>query len=252
MEEDLGHVIYGRNTLREALNAGSAIDKVFFLEGDPDSTLIELRNLVKASRIPYVFVAKPRLNSIAGTSSHQGVVAKLSVRAYSSVDGVLRQSAKKNEPPFILACFQLQDPHNLGSLLRTGEAVGIDGIIIPQNRSTGLTPTVSKVASGADSHVPVARVNNLYETLVGLRERGIVIIGADMGGDTHYRDPDYTAPLVILLGGEGRGLDRRLLSICDRRVHIPLRGKLNSLNVGVAGALLLYEVLFQRTGKKNA
>lgn len=251
MEEGIAHIIYGRNPLREALNAGVGIDKVFFLQGEPDSTLIELRNLVKAHHIPFVFVAKSRLSFIAGTSSHQGVVAKVSVRAYKSIGELLRQSAEKHEPPFLLACFQLQDPQNLGSLLRTGEATGIDGIIIPQNKSVGLSPTVSKVSSGADSYVPVARVTNLYETLLELKEKGMTLIGAHMGGDTHYRAPDYTAPLVIVLGGEGRGLDRRLLSICDYKVHIPLRGKLNSLNVGVAGALLLYEVLFQRTGKKN-
>ncbi len=251
MEEGIAHIIYGRNPLREALNAGIGLDKVFFLQGEPDSILIELRNLVKAHHIPFVFVAKSRLNTIAGTSSHQGVVAKVSVRAYKSVEELLQQSVQKKEPPFLLACFQLQDPHNLGSLLRTGEAVGIDGIIIPQNKSAGLTSTVSKVSSGADSYVPVARVSNLYESLRELREGGLMLIGAHMGGETHYRAPDYTVPLVVVLGGEGRGLDRRLLSICDYRVHIPLRGRLNSLNVGVAGALLLYEVLFQRTGKKN-
>jgi 23S rRNA (guanosine2251-2'-O)-methyltransferase len=252
MEEDRDHLIYGRNTVREALRSGAPVEKIHFQQGVFDPPITALRKMAESLKIPYAFVDRARLDRFTGTSHHQGVVARLAGRSYATVEEIMRHAAELNEPPFLLACFQIQDPHNLGALLRTGDGVGIHGLIVPLKKSVHLTPTVSKVSSGADNHVPVARVSNLFETLLALKEQGLMIVGADMRGGKHFRAPDYRRPLVVVLGGEGRGLDRRLISICDVLVSIPLKGRIESLNVGVAGALILYEVLSQREYDEKA
>jgi len=246
MEEDVNDYIFGRNSLKEAIAASAPIEKIYLQKGNLDSGIIELRKLAQARKIPYVFVEKARLDWLTHHGLHQGAAARRLMWNYLTAEELLLQSRKGPEPPFILACFQLQDPHNLGSLLRTGECAGIDGIVIPRNKSVGITAAVSKVASGADSHVPVSRVTNLWETLLCFKEEGLKIIGSQSGAGVNYRMADYRGPLVILLGGEDRGIDRRLRTLCDEIVHIPQRGKINSLNVGVAGALILFEVMNQR------
>jgi 23S rRNA (guanosine2251-2'-O)-methyltransferase len=246
MEEDLKDLIFGRNPVREALAASLPLEKIYFQKSIPDPLIIELRKQAQARKIPYVFVDKPRLDWLSHQGLHQGVVAKKQTWEYSSPEELLAKARTCDEPPFFLACFQLQDPHNLGSLIRTAECAGVHGIIIPRNKSVGVTAAVSKVASGADSYVPIARVSNLWDTLMFMKEEGLKIVGAQHGAGVNYRTAEYSGPLVVLLGGEERGLDRRLRTICDQMVHIPQRGKINSLNVGVAGALVLFEVVDQR------
>jgi 23S rRNA (guanosine2251-2'-O)-methyltransferase len=246
MEEAIDCLIYGRNTVREALRSKTPVEKIFFLQGTFDPPILELRKMAESLKVPYAFVDRQRLDRLTDRSHHQGVVARLAGRSYATLEEIMLKAAKSGAPPFLLACFQIQDPHNLGSLIRTGDGVGIHGIILPLKKSAGLTPAVSKVSSGADSYVPVARVSNLYETLLDLRHKGFIIIGATMREALDFRSADYSKPLVVVLGGEGRGLDRRILSICDVKVSIPLKGQIESLNVGVAGALILYEVLNQR------
>lgn len=246
MEKESADVIYGRNPVKEALLAGTPLEKLYFQHGCIDDTVISLRKMAQSRGIHYTFVDRRRLEAIAGRVSHQGVVAKVQERPYATIEEIVKISKRRNELAFILACFQIQDPHNLGSLIRTGEAVGLHGIVIPLKKSVGLTATVSKVASGADSHVPLARVSDLSSTMGDLRQRGIKIIGAHPGRGVSYIQADYRIPLVLVLGSEGKGLDTRLITQCDEIVHIPLAGKINSLNVGVAGALILYEVLRQR------
>ncbi len=246
MEEDITDYIFGRNPIKEALTASIPLEKIYLQKGSPDFSIIELRKLSQAQKIPYVFVEKARLDWLSHNGLHQGVVAKRLTWNYLTAEELLQHARRSPEPPFLLACFQLQDPQNLGSLLRTGECAGVNGIVIPRNKSVGITAAVSKVASGADSHVPVSRVSNLWETLLYYKEEGLKIIGAQNGMGINYRTADYKEPLVVLLGGEESGLDRRLRNLCDEIVHIPQRGKINSLNVGVAGALILYEVVNQR------
>lgn len=246
MEERISHIIYGRNPLREALQADLPLEKIFFQEGNVDRVALELRDLANSKKIPFSFVTRQRLDHMTNGAAHQGVVARQSLRSYATVEELLEVSDSRKEAPFLLACFQLQDPHNLGSLMRTAESVGVHGIIIPKKKSVGLTPTVSKVAAGADNFVRLARVSDLASTMRDLKSRGLTVVGAHPGAGQDYWEADLKGPMVILLGGEGRGLDSRLLSICDILVHIPHAGRINSLNVGVAGALILYEVMRKR------
>ncbi|MDQ7824108.1 MAG: 23S rRNA (guanosine(2251)-2'-O)-methyltransferase RlmB [Candidatus Eremiobacteraeota bacterium] len=241
-------VIYGRNPVREALESSKVpLEKIYFQEGSPDEVAVRLRKLAQEKKVPFTFVTKSRLDGLTGRGNHQGVVAKTAARDYMDFSRLLSLPLEKKEPAFFLALFQVQDPHNLGALLRTGECAGLHGIIIPRARSVGLTATVSKVSSGADSYVPVAKVSNLSESLALMKREEIAVIGAHSHEGTDYRLADYRRPLCLVLGGEGRGLDGRILSLCDTVVRIPLKGMISSLNVSVAGGLLLYEVLRQRS-----
>lgn len=246
MDKESNQLIYGRNPIKEALLSNTPLEKIYFQQGSVDETIINLRKLADAKKVPYTFVTRARLDYLTFNAVHQGIVARKSAGQYSTIEQMIEFAKEKNEPLFLLACFQIQDPHNLGSLLRTGEGVGLHGIIIPKNKSVGLTASVSKVSSGADNYVPLAKVSNLSETLAELKAKGIRIIGTHTNNGENYRKVNYRDSLVIVLGSEGRGLDWRIISQCDELVNIPLRGRLQSLNVGVAGALILYEVLSQR------
>ncbi len=247
MEKKQLDVIYGRNAVREALLSGKVPAEKFYIpETGVDPALAELRRMAEKLGIPCKSADKRKLDEMTRNGNHQGAVLRISARAYVEFEELLEIPGKKKQPAFFLGCFQIQDPHNLGSLIRTSDCAGVHGIIIPKNKSVGVTPVVSKVASGADAYVPVSRVNSLYDAAIKMKSSGIKIYGMCPYEGTHYRKADYNVPICILLGAEGRGLDARLLSICDEKIQIPLYGNIDSLNAGVAGALVIYEAVSAR------
>jgi 23S rRNA (guanosine2251-2'-O)-methyltransferase len=248
MEENL---IFGWHSVQEVVRREQPIEKVYLsktrLESYPGKRLFrELRE----ARIPVTVVERSTLDRLTDKANHQGAVAVLSVKEYLSLDELLAQAAVKTAP-FFLALAQVQDPHNLGSLIRTAEGAGINGIILPQHHSCGLTPAVAKVASGALEYVPVVKVPNLGQTLLKLKERGYKVIGAEEDAPLPYWEADYSGPLVLVLGGEDKGLGPLLAKICDQLVKIPMQGKINSLNVGVAGGILLFAAARNRRTNKQ-
>jgi len=246
MEKDV-KVIYGRNAVREAiLSDNIPIEKFYIPESGVDPALAEIRRLAEKKGIVCKSADKKKLDSMTGGGNHQGAVLRISERSYIDFEELMKIPAGKKELPFFLACFQIQDPHNLGSLIRTCECSGVHGVIIPKNKSVGITSAVSKVASGADVYVPVSRVSAIYDYALEMKKNGIKIYGLCPYEGKNYRELDYNIPLCILLGAEGRGLDKRLLSVCDEHVKIPLSGCIDSLNASVAGALVLYEAMWAR------
>ncbi len=245
--ESFKDVIYGRNAVKEALLSGKIpIEKFYIPESGVDPALAQLRRLAEQKGITCKSADKRKLDLLSHGGNHQGAVLRVSARSYYDYEELMKIPASKKEDPFFLGCFQIQDPHNLGSLLRTCDASGVHGVIIPKNKSVGITSVVSKVASGADAYVPVSKVNSLYDAVLDMKQRGIRIFGMCPYEGTHYREADYNVPACILLGAEGRGLDKRLLSVCDEKIKIPLFGTIDSLNAGVAGALVLYEAMWSR------
>ncbi|MBX6396122.1 MAG: 23S rRNA (guanosine(2251)-2'-O)-methyltransferase RlmB, partial [Alicyclobacillaceae bacterium] len=184
-------------------------------------------------------------------ANHQGVIADVAPFAYADVDDLLAAVAESGRPGLFVLLDGIEDPHNLGSILRTAEACGVDGVVIPKRRAAAVTETVSKASAGAVEYVPVARVANLPQTVVRFKEAGYWVIGADGNGRRSYLDPDYSVPTALVIGGEGTGLSRLVRQRCDEVVHIPMFGRVNSLNAGVAAAVLLYEVVRQRTGPQG-
>jgi len=194
------------------------------------------------------FVDKAKLDGMTGGGAHQGVIAMASLKEYSSVEDLLLVAADRNEPEFLIILDGVEDPHNLGAIIRTAEAVGAHGVIIPKRRSTGLTPIVGKASSGAVEYMSIARPANLVETMKLLKKRGIWIIGADAGGDNVFTKCDMKGRIALALGGEGKGLGRLVRENCDFVVSIPMKGKIGSLNVSVAASVMMYEALRQRGG----
>ena len=235
VEQENDGIIEGRNAVIEALRAGVAIDKIFLAKGETDAALV-----VEADR--------RKLDGMSRTHSHQGVIAQAAVRAYASVDDILDAARAKGEPPLILVCDELSDPHNLGAVIRTADAAGAHGVIIPKRRSAGLTAVVGKTSAGAVAHVPVARVPNLPTLLRELKKEGVWVFGAAMEGAVSLYQADLKGPAAIVIGSEGAGLGRLVAETCDLTVSIPMFGKINSLNASAAAAVLLYEAVRQRTG----
>ena len=229
-------IIEGRNAVTEALRAGTPIDKIFLARGETDSALA------------HIAAAAKKLDFMSRTHSHQGVIAQAAVREYASVDDILNAAREKGEPPLIVVCDELSDPHNLGAVIRTAECAGAHGVIIPKRRSAGLTAVVAKTSAGAVSHVPVARVPNLPALLKELKDEGIWVFGTAADGDRLLYDADLKGPAAIVIGSEGTGMGRLVSETCDFKVRIPMKGKLNSLNASAAAAILLYEAVRQRMG----
>ena len=224
VEAENDGVIEGRNAVTEALRAGVAIDKIFLMKGDTDPTLGHIASAAREKGIVVVDADRRKLDGMSRTHSHQGVIALAAVREYATVDDILNIARERGEPPLIVVCDELSDPHNLGAVIRTADAAGAHGVIIPKRRSAGLTAVVAKTSAGAVAHVPVARVPNLpYQ--------------ADLKG-----------PAAIVIGSEGDGMGRLVAENCDFTVSIPMFGKINSLNASAAAAVLLYEAVRQRLG----
>ena len=249
LEEALADgVIEGRNAVIEALRAGTPVDKIYLAKGETDATLGHIASTARSRGVVVVEADRRKLDAMSRTHAHQGVIAMAAVREYASVDDILQAARDAGEPPLIVVCDELSDPHNLGAVIRTAECAGAHGVIIPKRRSAGLTAIVAKTSAGAVSHIPVARVPNLTALLKELKEEGLWIFGADAAGETSLYAADLKGPAALVIGSEGSGMSRLVSETCDVLVSVPMRGKLNSLNASAAAAILLYEAVRQRLG----
>ena len=239
-------VLIGRNAVTEALRAGRGINKILLADGDREGQVSEIVALAKERGIILQFVERSKIEAVAGGLRHQGVLAYVAPVAYAELDDILAKAEAAGEPPFLLLLDELEDPHNLGALLRTADATGVHGVLIPKRRSVPLTATVAKTSAGAVEYVPVARIGNITQTLKKLKEKGFWVAGADMDGTQNYYEADLTGPLVLVVGSEGKGMGRLTKEQCDFVVKMPMVGKINSLNASVAGSILMYESMRQR------
>lgn len=246
MSEQQSEMICGKNPVLEALRAGREINKIFIAEGVKKTGVNELLDLARERGVLVQFVPKKKVEQLANNDNHQGIVAAVAAYDYAELEDIFSAAHAKGEDPFILLLDELEDPHNLGSIMRTADAVGVHGIIIPKRRAVGLTSVVAKASTGAIEHVPVVRVNNLSQTVDTLKERGIWIAGTDAKKSVDYRKMDATLPLAVIIGSEGKGMSRILKDKCDFLYHLPMVGHVTSLNASVAAALLMYEVYRKR------
>ena len=246
VETENDGIIEGRNAVIEALRAGVAIDKIFIARGETDAALGHIASTAREKGIVVADADRRKLDAMSRTHSHQGVIAQAAVREYATVDDILAAAREKGEPPLILVCDELSDPHNLGAVIRTADAAGAHGVIIPKRRSAGLTAVVGKTSAGAVAYVPVARVANLTALLKELKEEGVWVFGAAANGTTSLYQADFKGPAAIVIGSEGTGMSRLVEETCDFTVSIPMLGKINSLNASAAAAVLLYEAVRQR------
>ncbi|MGL4821018.1 MAG: 23S rRNA (guanosine(2251)-2'-O)-methyltransferase RlmB [Bacilli bacterium] len=238
-------IISGKNAVTEALSAGREINKILLADNQQGSPYKQIVALAKERRVLVQWVPRKKIDTLTD-SVHQGVVAYVSAYEYVEVEDLLEIARKKNETPFLLLLDELEDPHNLGSIMRTADCVGAHGIIIPKRRSVALTETVAKASTGAIEHVRVARVTNLTQSIKQLKEQGLWVVGADHRTKDDYRSLDGTLPLLLVIGSEGKGISRLVLEQCDFRVKIPMVGHVTSLNASVSASLLMYEVMRKR------
>lgn len=244
-------MIEGRNPVAEALKAGTPIDKILISETARRETMGKIFALAKARGIPIQSVHAKKLAELAETEASQGVIAVCAAASYVSVEELLLRAEQKGTPPFLIIADEITDPHNLGAIIRTANAVGADGVIIPKNRSAGSNAVVAKTSAGAVSYTPVARVTNLGQTIDRLKQSGIWVTGADMSGESTLYQSDLTGPIALVVGSEGKGISRLVREKCDFLVQIPMFGEINSLNASVAAAVMMYEIVRQRIAKKQ-
>ncbi len=236
----------GRNALTEALKAGRTIDKVFVADGDTDKGLQRLAAQCKEAGAVVVPVDRRKLDQMSTTHSHQGIIALAAAHDYYTIDDILEEAASRGETPLIVICDELSDPHNLGAILRSAECAGAHGVIIPKRRSVGLTATVAKASAGAVEYMKVARVTNINQTIAQLKEKGVWIFGTAAEGSIPMYRADLTGPTAIVIGNEGDGMSPLVRKNCDVMVHIPMKGRISSLNASAAASILLYEAVRQR------
>lgn len=234
-------VVSGRNAVKELLSSGRDIDKIYVQRGEREGSIVMLVRKASERKIPIIEVDKSKLDTIAQIGSHQGIVALAAEQNYSTLEEIMEYAKSKGEAPFVVICDGVEDPHNLGAIIRSAECSGVHGVIIPKRRAVGLTPTVAKASAGALEHMRVARVTNLAMTLDELKRLGFWIYAADMGGEK-YCDVDYSGSVAVVMGSEGFGISRLVKEKCDFTVSIPLYGKVNSMNVSCAAAVILTEV----------
>lgn len=245
--DDIGttSAVAGRNAVKELLVSGRDIDKLFVLKGAREGSIVALIAEARGRGIPVIEVERGRLDTYSGGVNHQGVVAMAAERSYSTIDDVFRLAEEGGEHPLIVIADKIEDPHNLGALIRSAECAGAHGIIIPKRRACGLTPTVAKASAGALEHLAVAKVTNIAATIEELKKRGLWIFAAEVGGNEYY-NADFNLPMALVLGSEGTGVSRLIKDKSDFIVSIPMYGKVNSLNVSAAAAVLLSEAARQR------
>ena len=239
-------MIEGRNAVTEALRAGKSIDKVFLLEGAGEHGLDTIRKeLKKHPETKLIYVKKERLDSMSETGKHQGVIAAAAAYDYAAVEDILKAAEDRGEPPFIIILDGIEDPHNLGAILRTANLCGAHGVIIRQDRAVGLTATVAKASAGSINYTPVAKVTNISRTMEKLKKEGLWFVCADMSGEPMYR-LDLKGPIGLVIGNEGSGVSELVRKTCDMTASIPMKGDIDSLNASVACGVLCYEILRQR------
>ena len=237
--------IEGRKAVLEAFRSGRTIDKLFVLDGCKDGPVQSIMREAKKHDTIVNFVTKERLDQLSETKKHQGVIAMAAAYGYSTVDEILARAEEKGEPPFLVLLDNIEDPHNLGAIIRTANLAGAHGVIIPKRRAVGLTATVAKASAGAINYTPVAKVTNLTQTIKELKEKGIWFVCADMGGTTMY-DLDLKGPIGLVIGNEGEGVGKLVKENCDFIASIPMRGDIDSLNASVACGVLSFEIVRQR------
>ncbi|RNF38656.1 23S rRNA (guanosine(2251)-2'-O)-methyltransferase RlmB [Planococcus salinus] len=246
MTEDMSpEIIGGKNPVLEALRADRDVNKIWIAEGVQKKGLTELLQLAKEKGVLVQFVPKKKIDGLTD-SNHQGIAAAVAAYNYAELEDLFEIAASRSEDPFFLILDELEDPHNLGSIMRTADAVGAHGLIIPKRRAVGLTAVVAKSSTGAIEHIPVVRVNNLSQTVDELKKRGVWIAGTDAKESVDYRKMDATLPLTVIIGSEGRGMSRILRDKCDFLYQLPMIGHVTSLNASVAASLLMYEVYRKR------
>ena len=237
--------IEGRNAVLEAFRSGKTINKLYVLDGCKDGPVQSILREAKKADTVIQYVEKERLNRMSETKKHQGVIAAASAYAYASVDDILARAQEKGEKPFLIVLDGIEDPHNLGAIIRTANLAGAHGVLIPKRRAAGLTATVAKASAGALNYTPVAKVTNISQTIRELKQRGIWFVCADMEGELMYRH-DLTGAVGLVIGNEGEGVSRLVKEQCDFTASIPMKGDIDSLNASAAAAVLAYEIVRQR------
>lgn len=237
--------IIGRNPVLEALRSEREVNKIWIAEGSQKGSMQPLIGLAKEKKVFIQIVPKKKIDQMT-EGIHQGVVAQVAAYEYADLDDLFKKAEEKNEAPFFIILDEIEDPHNLGSIMRTADAVGAHGIIIPKRRAVGLTATVAKASTGAIEYIPVARVTNLSRAVEELKERGVWIVGTDAKGTDDYRNMDGMMPIGLVIGSEGKGMSRLLKEKCDFLIRLPMVGQVTSLNASVAASLLMYEVYRKR------
>ena len=240
--------IEGRNAILEAFRSGKTIDRLFVLDGCQDGPVRTIVKEAKKRDTIINFVARERLDQMSGTGKHQGVVAYMAAYEYAQVEDMLALAESRGEPPFLILLDEIEDPHNLGAIIRTANLAGAHGVIITKRRAAGLTATVAKTSAGALNYTPVAKVTNLTAVMEELKEKGLWFVCADMGGESMYR-LNLTGPIGLVIGNEGRGVSRLVREHCDMTAAIPMKGEIDSLNASVAAGVLAYEIVRQRLNR---
>ncbi len=240
-------LIEGRNAITEALRAGRPIDKIFLSGSSGDRTLGFISTIAREKGITVVECDRRKLDNMSTTHAHQGVIAVCAVQDYFTVQDILNRAYALEEDPFLVVCDEITDGHNLGAIIRSAECAGAHGVIIPKRRSAGLTAVVNKASAGAAEHLPVARVPNLRAALTELKEAGIWIYGTAADGDSPLWETELTGPIALVIGSEGSGMGRLIRESCDFILSLPMKGKISSLNASVAGAIVMYEIMRQRS-----
>lgn len=244
--EEYNDQVEGRNAVLELLESGRDINKILVANGEKHGSIHKILAIAKERKIIVTEMERNKLNQIAQTPNNQGVIAIVPPYNYCEIDDILEEAKRKNEMPFILILDGIEDPHNLGSIIRTAETAGVHGIIIPKRRAASVNSTVSKVSAGAVEYMKIARVNNINETIRYLKEQDVWICGTDMDTNTIYTKQDYKMPIAIVFGSEGFGMSRLVKENCDFLVKIPMKGKITSLNASVSAGIIMYEVVKNR------
>lgn len=239
--------IEGRNAVIEAYRAGRAIDRIYIQDGCQDGPVMTIKREARKHDTVIKYVARERLDQLSETGKHQGVIAYAAAYEYVQVEDILEKAREKGEPPFLILLDNIEDPHNLGAIIRTANLAGAHGVIIPRNRAVGLTATVARTSAGALNYTPVARVTNLARTIEELKKEGLWFVCADMDGAMMY-DLDLKGPIGLVIGNEGEGVGKLVREKCDMVASIPMKGQIDSLNASVAAGVLAYEILRQRMG----
>ena len=240
--------IEGRNAVMEAFRSGKTIDRLLVLEGNKEGAMSTILKEAKKQNAVVSFVKKERLDQVSTTGKHQGVIAFAAAYEYAEVEDILAIAREKGEAPFLVLLDGIEDPHNLGAIIRTANLAGAHGVIIPKRRAVGLTATVAKTSAGALNYTPVAKVTNLVQTMEDLKKEGLWFVCADMGGEVMYRQ-NLTGPIGLVIGNEGEGVSRLVKEKCDFVTSIPMQGDIDSLNASVAAGVLMYEIVRQRSFK---
>ncbi len=248
-EKEYADQIEGRNSVLELLESGKDINKIFIQQGEKHGSINKIIAKAKENKVIVVQTDKSKLDQMSQTKNHQGVIAIVPPFEYSSVEDILEEAKQRNETPFILILDGIEDPHNLGSIIRTAETAGVHGIIIPKRRAVAVNSTVNKVSAGAVQYMKIARVNNITETIRYLKENDIWVCGTDMNTKKYHYEENFSIPLALVIGSEGYGMSRLVKENCDFLVKIPMHGKITSLNASVSAGIVMYEVVKQRMKK---